>query len=255
LRHTIRALGWIITILWIILLILPVTVAFSLMRIIEVEGIGIQEPRGTITNGNLSITIPFYIDNAGFYDLTDLEVNLHIYNGNKTLATSLAKLPNVQAGEVLDSSCNFSQSLKHILSENHELLTKDAELLGNASLRFRVASTIAFGVTTNFTMQWGAPFSNLATNMISYDPGNSILSVSVSFKNQAFFQVNGSIAIELYNSAGELAGSAVHNINVPSGQSFQSFINIAVDPAKMSNEGVFCLYFASSKILEREWKL
>ncbi len=158
-RHTIRALGWIIAILWIIILILPVSVAFSLLKLFETENIGIQEPKGFISNGNISISIPFYIINSGFYDLTDVKISLQIKVGAGKIFTSSAELPTVPAGEMVDSSCNLSLSLQEMLSKNKELLTNDTDLDGNASLSFRVASVMAFRVSTGFAIYWGSAFS------------------------------------------------------------------------------------------------
>jgi hypothetical protein len=256
LRQTIRALGWIIAILWIIILILPVTVAFSLMKIVEAEGVGIQEPRGSVSNGTLFLSIPFYIDNTGFYDLTDVEFKLQIFMRNESLSTSSAELPNVPAGEIVDSSCNFSLSLEELLSKNMELLTNDTELNVNASLRFRVASAIAFQVSIESTITWGAPFNKLTIYNIAYDDVSHIFSASVSFENHAFFQVNGSLLAKLYNSAGELIDSATQNVNVPSQESFEDSLEITVnDPSKITHEGVLRLYFEDMQILEEAWML
>lgn len=256
LRQTIRALGWTITILWIIALTLPATIAFSLAKIVEAEGVSIQEPGGCISNGNLFIFIPFYIDNCGFYDLTDVEVKLQISMRNETLSTSSAELPNIPAGEMVDFSCNFSLSLEDLLSKNRELLTNDTELNVNASLWFRVASAIAFQVSTGSTMPWGAPFHKLTVYNIAYDDMNRIFSASVSFENHAFFQVNGSLLAKLYNSAGELIGSVAQNVYIPSQEPFEESLEIPVnDPSKITREGVFRLYFADKQVLEEVWRL
>lgn len=254
--QTIRAIGWIITILWIIILVLPVTVAFSLIEIIEAKGVGIQEPMGSISNGNLFLSIPFYIDNTGFYDLTDVEVELKIFMKNETLSTSSAKLPNIPAGEMVDSKCNFSLSLEELLSKNMELLTKDTELNINASLRFSVASAIAFQASTGSTISWGAPFHKLTVHSITYNNASHVLSASISFENRAFFQVNGLLSAKLYNYEGELIGSTTRNVNVPSQESFEDSFAVTINnPSKITREGVLRLYFADMQILEEAWEL
>ncbi|MGB9853840.1 MAG: hypothetical protein ACPLRY_03415 [Candidatus Bathyarchaeales archaeon] len=255
-HQTIRALGWIITIIWIIILILPVTVAFSLIKIFEAKGVGIQEPRGSVSNGTLFLSIPFYIDNTGFYDLTDVEVKLQIFMKNETLSTSSAKLPNVPAGDIVDSSCNFSISLEDLLSKNRELLTSDTELNVNASLSFRVASAIAFQTSTGTTIPWGAPFHKLTIYNIAYDNVSRTFSASISFENNAFFQVNGSLSAKLYNSAGELIGSAKQNVNAPPHEYFEDSLEMTInDPSKITHEGVLRLYFADMQVLEKAWEL
>lgn len=253
-RHTIRALGWIIAILWIIILILPVSVAFSLMELLEKGNIGIQEPKGFMSNGNVSISIPFYIANSGFYDLTNVKFGLQIKVGTETISTSSAELQKVPAGEMADSSCNLSLSLQEMLSNNRELLTNDTDFDGNASLSFRVASLMAFRVSTGFTIPWGAPFHGLTIHSITYNDVSRIFSISMSFKNNAFFQLNASLLVKLYNSQGELVGSTLQNVNVPSQGSFQGSIEVRIDdPSKMTREGVLSLYFADMQILEEAW--
>lgn len=253
-HQTIRALRWIIAILWITALLLPVTVAFSLIKIVEAKGIGVQEPRGSLSDGNFSLSIPFYINNTGFYDLTEVEVNLNIYRENDRISTLSAKLPTVPAGEMVNSSCNASLSLEELLSKHRALLTDDAELNVNASIHFRIASAMTFTIPTGFTMPWGAPFHKIAIYNMTYDEVSHIFSASVSFKNHAFFHVNGSLLIKLYNSAGELIGSAVQNVNVPSKRTFQDSLKLRIDdPSKLTREGVLRLYLLDTQIWEETW--
>ncbi|MEM2953498.1 MAG: hypothetical protein QXU21_04400 [Candidatus Bathyarchaeia archaeon] len=254
-HHTIRALGWIIAILWIIILILPVSVAFSLLELLEAENIGLKEPEGFMFNGNVSISIPFYVANPGFYNLENVKLDLQIKVGTKTISTSSAELPNVPAGEMVDSRCNLSLSLKEMLSNNKELLTNDADLNGNASLSFRVASVIAFRVSTGFSIHWGAPLNGLTLYRITYNEVSRIFSISLSFHNNAFFQLNASLLVKLYNSARELIGSTVQNVNVPSQESFQDSLEIIIDdPSKITSEGILRLYLADIQILEEAWE-
>jgi hypothetical protein len=237
-------------------LLLPATVAFSLMRIVEAKSIGVQEPRGLLSNGKFSISIPFYINNTGFYDLKEVEVNLNVYRGNDRVLTLSAELPTVPAGEMVNSSCNASLILEELLSKHRALLTDDAELNVNASIHFRIASAIAFTVFTGFTMPWGAPFHKLAIYNITYDEVSRIFSAFVSFENHAFFQVNGSLLIKLYDSAGELIGSAVQNVNVPSNGAFQGSLKIRIDDLlKLTRGGVLRLYLLDTQIWEGAWEL
>lgn len=253
-RYTIRALGWIITILWILVLVLPVTAAFSLMKIVEARNIGIQEPKGSMSNGNFLLSIPFYIDNAGFYDLTDVGISLRIRRENETIFTPSAEIPIVPAGRMVTSSCNVSLGLTEIISKHKELLTADTRFNVSVSLRLRVASAIALNISTSTTMSWGAPFHELTIYNVTYDPVNRIFSALISFNNHAFFQINETFIVKLYDFEGKLVDSAVLEVNVPSYGSFQgSFIMRVDDPSKLKHGAFIRVYYLTAQILEVEW--
>jgi hypothetical protein len=255
LRLTIKALGWIIALLWIITLILPISVVFSLMKLAEGKNMGIQEPIFSLSNGNLSLTIPLYINNTGFYDISEVSVKIKISRANDAIVTLLENLPDIPARRMVNASCNFSASLNEIFQRHSTLLTEDADLDVDAALHFRVARAIAFNITQNFPTRWGAPFQNLTVYDVAYNTTTHVFSFSISFNNHAFFFINEPLTIELYNSGSEKVGSAFWSLNVPSGESFQEKIEVNVDPSKMTRSGFIRLFFADLKIFEEEWTL
>lgn len=251
-RQTIRALGWIIAILWITTLLLPVTVAFSLMKLLEAKNIGIQETTISFSNGNFSLHMPFYINNTGFYDLSDIDINIQISRKNKTISSSSVHLPNVSAGTKADSSFNFSVSLEELVLKDSELLTNDAELDVNASLSLRVAYAIAFGTSVEFTTFWRAPFHNLTIYDLTYNMTH--VTFSVSFDNHISNQISGPLKVELYNSTNAPIGSATQNVHILPQESFQTSFAIKIaDPTTMTHNGVIRIYFVGAQILEEEW--
>jgi len=253
---TIKALGWIIALLWIITLILPISVVFSLMKLAEGKNMGIQEPIFSLSNGNLSLTIPFYINNTGFYDISEVSVKIKISKANTAITTLSKNLPNIPAGRMINASCNFSASLNEIFQRHSTLLTEDANLDVDAALHFRVAYAIAFNITQNFPTRWGAPFQNLTVYGVAYNNTANVFSFSISFNNHAFFPINEPLTIELYNSSGEKVSSALWSLDVPSGETFQELIEVKItDPSEMTRSGFIRLFFADLKIFEEEWAL
>ncbi|MEM2994769.1 MAG: hypothetical protein QXI91_01965 [Candidatus Bathyarchaeia archaeon] len=253
-RYTVRALGLIIVFLWIITLSFPVTVAFSLMKLLEAKNMGIQEPKVAFSNGNFTFFMPFYINNTGFYEISDVNVKVQINRKNSTFSTVSVQLPNVPAGTLANSSCNFSLSLEELVLKDSELLTNDAELDVNASLHLRIAHAIAFTVSMGFTTHWGAPFNNLTIYNIAYNNQTSVFSFSVSFENHAFYPLNGTFTAELYNSANALVGSATQYVNVQPEEMFQTSFTLTIgDHSKMTSEGVLRLYFVNVQISEEMW--
>jgi hypothetical protein len=221
------------------------------MKLLEAKNMGIQEPTITFSNGNFSLSMPFYINNTGFYDLSDISVHIQIGRENKTISAVSAQLPNVPAGTKMDSSFNFSFSLKELVSKYSELLTNDTELDVNASLHLRVAYAIAFEASMGFTTHWGAPLYNLTIYNIAYNGISHVFSFSISFENHAPYPVNGTLKANLYNSTNAFVGSSTQHVNVSSGAKFDMSFAIAVDSTAMTTNGVIILYFEDVKILER----
>jgi len=48
------------------------------MKLLEAKNIGTQEPTISFSNGNFTLSMPFYINNTGFYDLSDIGINIQM---------------------------------------------------------------------------------------------------------------------------------------------------------------------------------
>jgi len=163
-------------------------------------------------------------------------------------------LLNVPVGKKADSSLNFSFSLEELVLKDSELLTNDTELDMNASLHLRVAYAIAFEASMGFTTHWGVPFHNLTIYDIAYNSTTHVFSFFINFDNHASYPVNGTLTAKLYNSTNALIDSATQNVNVPSGESFQTSFAITIDdPSNMTHNGIIRLYFVDAQISEKEW--
>ncbi|MEM3536573.1 MAG: hypothetical protein QXF44_02230, partial [Candidatus Bathyarchaeia archaeon] len=128
LRQTIRALGWAIKIIWIVTLLLPVTVALSLWDLFSSGAFGVREPAMSLSDTELSISAPFYINNTGFYDLSDVNITIKIMNNNNRIAEFSKLFPKVPAKSMLNATYDVSLDLEELFSDNRELLTHDADL-------------------------------------------------------------------------------------------------------------------------------
>lgn len=252
-RHTIRALSWAIIILWVITLLLPITVALSLLKLLEPNAIGFGEQTVSFSNGAFSLSTPFYINNTGDYDLSDMNITILVGSGNKTLSTFTTPLLNVPAGTVLNSSYDVSFTLEEIAAKSTELLTEDTDLNLSMSASFRIAYVIALGLSTTMTMPWGAPLHNLTVSEVSYDVSSQELSVSVSFENHAAFTPTGAISLEIYDNKSQLIGSTEEYLEIPSGEPFSMSFNLTIDPTKITEKGFVRIYFETIQVLEKEW--
>lgn len=234
---------------------LPATIAISLMKIVEEGNIGAQEPATSFTDGKLSLTIPFYVNNTGFYDITDIDVYMDLCRKNKKISTASAQLPDVPAGRKTDLSVNFSVSLEQLFLEDSELLTVDTELDVNASVHLRVAYAIAFKASMIFGAPWGAPFHNLTVYDVNYDSSKQVFSFFISFDNHAQYPINGALKTELYNSTNMLIGSAAQLVEVPSQACSQTYFATDISSTEITPNVIIRIYFENVKISETEWAL
>lgn len=247
-RHTIKALGLIIAVLCVAALILPVTILFSTMKLLEGNNLGIQQPTINFSDGNFSIFIPYYINNTGFYDLSEINITIQLEMTSEKILKASSFLPNAPAGRKTDSSINFHFDIEELVSKCSELLTHDAELNSNVSIRLRVAYAITFETIARFMLPWGAPFYNLSVYYISYNGTHATF--SISFDNHAQYSIRGLLKTEIYNSNNTLIGYDLLYVDASSGGHFEELLKVEVDPASMTPSGVIKLYFEDVKILE-----
>lgn len=254
-RHTIRVLGWGIIILWVITLLLPITVGFSLLKLVEPNAIGFREQDISYSDGIFSLSAPFYINNTGYYDLSDINVTVSIRRKNKAISAFSTLLPDIPAGNITNSCYTLSLSMEEIVSKNLELLTDDTDLDLNISAFFQVAHIIGIGISTSMKRSWSAPFYNLTVSPVSYDFFSQTLSLFVSFENHAYFTMNGTVSLKIYNDRSELVGFTEKYLDILANRPFQDTFELAIDPFRITESGFARLYLEDEMILEKEWSL
>jgi hypothetical protein len=229
---------------------LPVTVVLSLIQLLEGGNIaGIGEPNLTLSDGNLSMSIPFRINNTGFYELSEVCIKIDVCGEAGKIAEFSTQQLKIPAGEMVESNLSASISLEDLLSRDRKLLTNDTELNASVAFHFRVAYVMAFKIAKNFTVHWGAPFSNLTIQHVGYKETHQVF--SVSFCNNASFPISGPLRLEILNRSNIPVGSMEQQINVPSKGLYQGLFEILV--SGLTNSGTVRLYFADILIREERW--
>jgi len=224
-RQAIRALGWATNIFWIILLFFTATALYSAFQL----GFGIEPPLVSATGATMTVSLPLYVNNRGFYDISDFIVATLIHDRQgATISNSSTLVPLISRGVRVDAAHNISLSMPELIAKGLTyLLFNNTEFDVGLSLRLVYARAVPFRVSTNVSLPWGAPLHNLS--ILSPTPYNSThVSAPVSFENHSPFSLNGTIRLELLDSADHLLGSGTANINVPpnSGYSFPFLVSV-----------------------------
>jgi len=227
-RQAIRALGWATNVFWIILLFLTVTAVYSAFQISPEFGPYAM----TAYNGTVTASLPFYIDNGGFYDISNLNLTTRIKDNRGTpISDSSTFVQLIPRGSNASVTHNMSMSISQMTTENLSyLLFNDSTFYVDIALKLNYANAVPFKISTNSTMPWGAPLSNLTLDRPNPTPMGAI--VPLSFENHSFFELNGTMRLEIVDNTDHVVGQTVAVLNVQPQSSYGPgvYVSISGDP-------------------------
>lgn len=243
-KQALRALGWATKILWISMIAFMLTVAYSAMNIRA----GLEEPEPPLfSNGLMTMALPFFINNTGFYDISELNITTNINDYNGTLvSTSTTLVPLIPPESVVEKTHNVSINLDYLTQNLAYLIFNDSDLTIDVFIAMTFAHAIPLQISTNTTMSWGAPLHNFSIGEISFDSINQEMIIPLSFENHSPFAINGTMRLEFYNSGNEYLGSGTTEVSAPSNSAYEDRIEVSVDVTKLTENGQAHFYFESS---------
>jgi hypothetical protein len=247
----IRALGIATSIFWIFLIAFIALAAYSIKDL----NFNVGEPQfAPASNGQLLFSMPLYIDNRGFSDLKafNLTTVFSDFEGSEIskASTYVSVIPH---GENVTIFHNVTLDVNGLLGNGAQYLFNDSSLTASVSAGLTFAELLPAQLSTNITYPWGAPFYNFTLGQLSYrylSATNSSVTVPMSFENHAAFDVDGSIRVELCDSAGSLLSESQTALNVTSHSSYAGDLEFRVplNVAALSaaRTGHFNVYFSTS---------
>lgn len=242
-KHAVRALGWITTILWIFVIFFSGTLVYSAMQI----GIDLGEAEQVTANdGAMTMSIPFSISNRGLYDISELNITTRIGAVNETAITrSTSLVPLIPKTSTVNKTHDISVSIDDILDKNLTyMLFNDSSLSVDMSIGLTYAYAMSLRISSNQSMLWGAPLSNLTVGEPSVVSTNQV-DVSLNFENHAFFSLNGTVSLEIVDNSNKPMGSGTNDMFAPPGGGYSDEISVIVtgDPGDAAKAR---LYFNTS---------
>ena len=246
-RYAVRALGWATKILWILIIVFSATAVYSAMNV----RISFGQPQAYLSSGFVVLSIPLFVNNSGFYDLSELNMTVDVMDSNGSLlsasSTFVALIPRSSS---VDTAHNISINLDDDTSQVQFYLFNDTVFNLDMSLKVEFARAIPFQVSMNTTIPWGAPLYNFSVGQTSYNYLNLThqeVIIPISFENHSpYFGVDGFMHVEIYNDNSEFLGSSVSGLNVPSHSSYEGQVEMIVDVSKITGSGEVHFYFETS---------
>jgi len=244
-KQAIKALSLATKILWIIIIIFSITAVYSAASL----RISMDKPKISFSDGIIALSTPIFINNTGFYEITNLNITTHIKNrDNKTVSTSTTIVPIIPSNNNIHRAHNITLNLKNLTTELPYLAFNDSVFDIHTFVALRFANIIPIQMSTNATMLWGAPLYNFSIGEISINHAKKRIAVPLSFENHAFFNINGTIRLEVYSINNEQISTAEVIIELPSGSKFEDLVEMSVDPSKLTHEGQIYVFFETSML-------
>jgi len=218
-------------ILWVVILFFSVTAVYSVINV----GVNIGEAQMLPTSNGIKFSLPFSINNNGYYEIADLNLTTRVIDPDgQVLDLTETLVESIPQGETVNASHTIAIDLDDILSMNHlTLMLNDSNFTVEIFTGLSFARAIPVQLSTNVSLPWGAPFADFAVGDLSVSQRNSSYieaAVPVSFENNAPINISGTLKLEIYDSSDENIASGVTGINVAANQNFRDNILIYATP-------------------------
>ena len=246
-KSAIRALGWLTYILWLAIIAFTATALYSALQL----RVDFGEPQTSASEGSITLSQPFSIENNGFYDIYDLNLTTIVQEHNgPPVSRDSTVIRLIPIGRRINSAHNVSLSLNAlILAGLSHLLFNDTNLDIEMSVALRYADVITFKISTNQTLPWGAPLYNINIGDVTINPYNTAhirVILPFSFENHSFFDLNGTMRMEIINTLNQQVGTSTTPINAPPQSSYSTNLEFLVPVGSASSLKEAHIYFNTS---------
>jgi hypothetical protein len=233
--------------LWVVILFFSVTAVYSVMNV----GVNIGEAQMLPTINGIKFSLPFSINNNGYYEIADLNLTTRVTDPHgKFLDLTETLVDSIPQGETVNASHTIEVDLDDILSMDHlTLMLNDSNFTVEIFAGLNFARAVPVQLSTNVSLPWGAPFADFSVGDLSISQHNSShveAAIPVSFENHAIIDITGTLKMEAYSNSDQRIASGVTAISVVSNQNFGDSILLyarAQDESKLADGGKLHILF------------
>jgi len=230
-RVAIRAIGIASAVLWVFLIGFAVSAVFS-VKDFQFEFGALQTSIGP--QNDVMFAFPLGIINKGLYGISDFNISSELVNDQGfKLARGSTFVPLIGTGQTVNTTREIELRFGDLLNGSTRLLFDDVDLRLAETFSMKAAALIPVQASSSMSIPWGAPLNNLAlgTPQSSEGDGGSYLGVvvPVSFENHAFFGLNGTLLVHVFNNVNVLIGKGQISFDVSQKSPFRQ--KLMVDAA------------------------
>lgn len=245
-------------ILWVVILFFSITAVHSVMNV----GVNIGETQMFPTINGIKFSLPFSIDNNGYYEIADLNMTTRVTDPDgAVLDLTETLVDSIPQGETVNVSHTIAVDLDDTLSVDHmTLMLNDSNFTVEIFADLSFARAIPVQLSTNVSLPWGAPFANFQVGEFSVSQYNSShieAAIPLSFQNHAIIDITGTLKMEVYSRSDQRIASGVTNINVASHQNFGASILLHARPqdaSKLAGSGKVHILFETPHFTVDWWE-
>ena len=243
-------------ILWLLILFFSVTSVYSVLNV----GVNIGEAQMLPSGNGVTVSLPFSIDNNGYYEIADLNLTTRVTDPDGTVLDRTETFVElIPQGTTVNASHTITVDLDDIMSMDHlPLLLNDSDFNVEIFAGLNFARAVPVQLSTNVTLPWGAPFAHFSVGTLSVSQHNSShveASIPVSFENHAIVDIAGTLKMEVYSSSNQHIASGVTAVNAPAQQHYVDRILIYArqqDASKLTGSGKVHIFF-ETPLFTLEW--
>ena len=240
-KIAIRMLGIATIILWLVILFFSVTAVYSVMNL----GVKLGEVQMLPSSQGITFSLPFSIDNNGYYEIADLNLTTRVTDPDGTLIDLTETfVQSIPRDTTVNATHTIPIDLDSILSMDYlPFLFEDSEFNAEIFVGLNFARAVPVQLSTNASIPWGAPLADFSVGSVSVTPLNSThaeASIPLSFENHAILDLTGTLTLELYNDSQNMITSEETIVRVPSQQSYSDRIVMYTslqDASKVTSSG------------------
>jgi hypothetical protein len=241
-KVAIRTVSIASAVLWVFLIAFAVSAVFSVKDFQLTFG----ELQSSISPENeVVFMLPVDIVNKGLYGISDFNVSTEIVDEQGfTLARGVTLVPLIGTGQTVNTTHQIKLKLNEILNGSTRFLFDDVDLRFAQTFSMKAAELIPVQASSNMSLSWGAPLYNFtlgrpqsSTEVVGQNEGYAGVAVPVSFENHAFFRLNGTLQVRVYNNVNVLIGTGKTSFDVPQGSAYHKGLMVDMTMQNVTSDG------------------
>ena len=240
-KHSIKALGWAINVLWVLMILFAATTIYSGVNFLQ--GPELRCVKSYVEGEAIIRQFSISVNNTGFYNIHDLNITTYAEDpaGEVISKPSTSLVPFIIKGSTSNVTHNLILNFSDIVSRRlHHLIFNDTVLNQFWSVSAKIAGVMPISIRMNNTIDWNAPLSHFSVSEPSFE--TDVAMVTLTFENHSPHTVTTSMRVELYNGEDALLGSTLLSVYAPPGY-YHREVTLFVDPSKVTDSGFVRVYF------------